>query len=177
MKCVIKSAGILSVLLILVGCASSHVIKAASPMMFSKPVSMDVIYVTIASSTNCFEAERNELSDAVISGLKASAMFTTVTGDKTALGSGNGIKINAEIKEIKRVTDDAREWAGALAGHAHILVEVTVSDLKSGNKIEVFEVVGQSGASAFAGTTDEAIQRATQKIVTEFLKLNAQTGL
>src|SRR5665213_1180305 len=130
MKCAFTSAAISFVLLIFVGCASSNVVKVTSPVMLSKPVSMDVIYVTIASSTNSLEAERNELSDAVISGLTASEMFTTVTADKMALGSGNEIKINAEIKEIKRVSDDAREWAGALAGRAHILVQVTASDLK-----------------------------------------------
>lgn len=176
MKCVIKSAAIFIVLLIFVGCASSNVVKVANPVMFSKPVSMDIIYVTISSSTNSLEADRHELSDAVISGLNESKMFATVTGDEMAVGSGNGIKINVDIKTIKRVSDDAREWAGALAGHANILVEVTVSDLKSGNKIEMFEVAGQSGASAFAGTTDEAIQRAAQKIVAELLKLNAQTS-
>ena len=177
MKCAFKSALIFTVLLTLVGCASSNVVKVASPVMFSKPVSMDVIYVIIASSTNSLETERHELSDAVISGLNESKMFGTVTGDKVAVGSGSGIRINADIKEIKRVSDDAREWAGALAGHANILIQVTVSDLKSENKIEVFEVAGQSGASAFAGTTDEAIQRAAHQIVSELLKLNAQTSL
>lgn len=176
MKHALKSAAVFIVLIIFAGCVSSTVIKVARPVMLSKPVSMEMIYITIASSTNSLEAERHQLSDAVISGLNESKMFSTVTGDKMAVGSGNGIKINAVIKEIKRVSDEAREWAGPLAGRAHILVQVTASDLKSGNKVEVFEVVGQSGASAFAGTTDEAIQRAAQQIVSELLKLNAQTS-
>ncbi len=137
---------------------------------------MDIIYVTIASSTNSLAAEKQQLGDEIVSGLTESKMFTTVTEDKMAVGLGDGIKINADIREIKRVSDDAREWVGALAGHAHILIRVTASDLKSGKQIEVFEVAGQSGASAFAGTTDEAIQRAAQQVVSELLKLNAQTS-
>ena len=105
MKYAFKSALIFTVLLTLVGCASSNVVKVASPVMFSKPVSMDVIYVIIASSTNSLETERHELSDAVISGLNESKMFGTVTGDKVAVGSGSGIRINADIKEIKRLRE------------------------------------------------------------------------
>jgi hypothetical protein len=54
------------------------------------------------------------------------------------------------------------------------LVQVTLTDLKSGNLIEEFEAEGQSGASAFAGTTNEAIQNIVQPVVAEALKLNSQ---
>jgi hypothetical protein len=64
-----------------------------------------------------------------------------------------------------------------LAGQARILVHVTVSDLSSGNQIEVFEVEGKSGKSAFAGTTDEAIQLAAEQIVAKVVKLYSQTSL
>ncbi|MFZ0826997.1 MAG: hypothetical protein WAO02_06215 [Verrucomicrobiia bacterium] len=66
---------------------------------------------------------------------------------------------------------------GALAGQARILVRVTVSDLNSGNQIEVFEAEGRSGQSAFAGTTDEAIQMAAEQIVAQVVKLYTQTSI
>jgi hypothetical protein len=54
---------------------------------------------------------------------------------------------------------------------------VTVSDLNSGNQIEAFEVEGKSGKSAYAGTTDEAIQLAAGQIVAKVFKLYAQSSL
>jgi hypothetical protein len=61
-----------------------------------------------------------------------------------------------------------------LAGEARILVQVTVSDLKSGKKIEMFEVEGKSGRSAYGGTTDEAVQRAAEQVAGEIQRINAQ---
>jgi hypothetical protein len=64
-----------------------------------------------------------------------------------------------------------------LAGQARILVQVTVSDLSSGNQIEVFDAEGKAGKSAFAGTTDEAIQLAAGQIAAKVFKLYAQSSL
>ena len=63
-----------------------------------------------------------------------------------------------------------------MAGQARIVVHVTVSDLKSGDQIESFEVEGKSGKSAFAGTTEEAIERAAEQVAAEVVRLNARTG-
>jgi hypothetical protein len=41
----------------------------------------------------------------------------------------------------------------------------------------VFEVEGKSGQSAYAGTTDEAIQQAVGRIVAKVFKLYAQSSL
>ena len=137
--------------------------------MKSKPVSLDNIYVTVTSSAGDLASEKIELRDEIVSRLAQTGMFTNVTGNPADLGSGDGIKVAADIKAIKRVSDNAREWAGGLAGRARILIRVTLTDLKSGNLIEVFEAEGQSGTSAFAGTTNEAIQNVVQPLVTEAL--------
>ena len=77
---------------------------------------------------------------------------------------------------IKKVSDDARTWAGAWAGEAVVLVHVTVSDFKSGQLVESFDAEGKSGKSAWAGTTDEAVQLAATEIVAEVVKINAKTA-
>ena len=100
-----------------------------------------------------------------------------MSGNKADGNSGGGIEVTADIKEINKVSDNARSWTGALAGQARILVHVTVSDLSSGNQIEVFEAEGKAGKSAFAGTTDEAIQLAARQIVAKVFKLYAQSSL
>jgi hypothetical protein len=167
---------VIVLLVALTGCASKQTVKPASPVMVGKPASMDTILVTASSALFDLTNETNLLSDSIYSGLNESKMFASVTQDKSVANSGGGIKISAEIRQIKKVSDNAREWSGALAGQAWVLVRVTVSDLRSGSPIEVFEVVGRSGQSAFAGTTNEAIIRAAQQVVAEVFKLNAQIG-
>ena len=175
MKFALHFTAIWLVLIALAGCASQPAVQLARPVIMGKPVSMDTILVT-ASARNGLTPETNGLSDAIYSGLNESRMFMHVTQDKAAPNAGDGIKIHAVIQQIKKVSDNAREWSGALAGRAWVLVQVTVSDLRSGRPIEVFEVMGESGQSAFAGTTNEAILRAAEQVVAEILKLNAQTG-
>ena len=178
MKCIFNLAAILFVLLNLVGCASpSGVVKNDSPVLISKLVSLDFIFVESTSSLGDLETEKHLLGDLIVSGLKEKQWFMSVSGNKADVNSGSGIKVAADIKEINKVSDNARSWAGALAGQARILVQVTVSDLSSGNQIEVFEAEGKSGKSAFAGTTDEAIQLAAGQIVAEVVKLHTQTSL
>jgi len=178
MKCVFNLAAILFVLLNLVGCASpSGVVKNDSPVLISKLVSMDFIFVESTGSLGDLETEKHLLGDLIVSGLKEKQWFTSVSGNKADVNSGSGIKVAADIKEINKVSDNVRLWAGALAGQARILVHVTVSDLSSGNQIEVFEAEGKSGKSAFAGTTDEAIQLAAGQIVAKVFKLYTQTSL
>ena len=178
MKCAFNLAAILFVLLNVVGCASpSGVVKNDSPVLTNKLVSMDFIFVESTSSLGGLESEKHLLGDLIVSGLREKQWFDNVSANKADGNSSGGIKVAADIKEINKVSDNARIWAGALAGQARILVQVTVSDLSSGNQIEAFEAEGKSGKSAYAGTTDEAIQQAAGQIVAKVFKLYAQSSL
>ena len=170
-------AAILLAVSLLAGCASSSgVIKQVSPALISKSVSLETVLMHTTSSLAGLEKEENQLNDQIFSGLKGTGLFTTVTENGTTTGPGNGIRIESDIRAIKPVSDNSRQWFGALAGQAKILVKVTIFDLKSGNQIESFEVEGKSGQSAYAGTTDEAIQKAAEQVVAAIVRLNAQTG-
>ena len=172
-----KPATVLFVLLILAGCAApSGTVRNASPVLTGQPVSLDHIFVESTSSLAGLAAEKNLLNDSIVTNLKETELFMTVGGKKADAISDNGIKVAADIRQIKKVSDNAREWAGALAGQACIVVHVTVSDLKSGDPIESFEVEGKSGKSAFAGTTEAAIEKAAEQVAAEVVRLNARTG-
>jgi hypothetical protein len=171
------SALLVFLTLIFSGCASSSSqVKLPAPVMKSKPTSLDFIDVTTASSFKNLDAEKKLLNESIISGLRQRLLFSDISGNQTNQSSSKGIKVLAQIKEITKVSDNARVWYGGLAGRARILVHVTVSDLSSGRQIEVFEVKGESGKSAFAGTTNEAIQQASEQVVAEVAKLNAQVS-
>jgi hypothetical protein len=171
------SALLVFLTLIFSGCASSSSqVKLPAPVIKSKPTSLDFIDVTTASSFKNLDAEKKLVNESIISGLRQRLLFSDISGNQTNQSSSKGIKVLAQIKEITEVSDNARVWYGGLAGRARILVHVTVSDLSSGRQIEVFEVEGESGKSAFAGTTYEAIQRASEQVVAEVAKLNAQVS-
>ena len=163
-------------LMTLVGCVSSGLIKNGGPVSTIRPVSLDFILVETSCSLPDVKTDGRLLNDNIITGLRDTQLFGSVTGNKEDINSGSGIKVKADIQEIKRVSPGARVWFGALAGNARVLVQVTVSDLNSGDQIQTFEVEGQSGASASAGTTDEAIQRAAQQVVAEVVRIRRQTS-
>ena len=176
MKWVLKSAMLLLVFAGLCGCASSGVVKNATPILTSRPVSLDFVFVETSSSLKDLETETHLLNESIISGLKQTEIFGSVSGNKADVSSGNGLMVKDEIKDIKKVSDEAQVWAGSLAGRASILIHVTVSDLKTGNQIDVFEAEGKSGKSSNAGTTNEAIQQAANQVVAEMVKISMQTS-
>jgi hypothetical protein len=176
-KTVFSLAALLFILLASPGCVSlPGAGRVVNPVVTGKPVAMDNLLVTVTSLAADSEAEKTLFGEALVSGLKETRLFVSVAGNPADLEAGDGVKISVAITVLKKVTDNARAWTGALAGRARLTVRVTITDLKSGQPIEAFIAEGQSGASAYAGTTDEAVQQAVQPIVAEVLKLNAQTG-
>jgi hypothetical protein len=177
MQNVLKSMAVLFVLLNLAGCASAGMVQNAGPITASKPFALDFILVETTSSLGGLDAEKSKLNDLIVSGLRERQLFKGVSGNKADAGSDSGIKIDADIKAIKQISKNRRSWLGALAGHARILVQVTISDLNAGNQMETFEVEGQStGGSDLAGTTDEAMEVAAGEVVAQVVAFNAQTA-
>ena len=174
----LQNAAIMVVSLALIGCASSGGIQHAGPIAIRTPVSIDFARVETSSALGDLEPEKNSLNELVISGLRARDVFGDVEGNGLVPeASGDGMAIKIKINEIKKISPGEREWAGALAGRARIMVGVTVSDLSSGRLIETFDAVGESsGGSNLAGTTDEAIQRAAEQVVAQVIKISRQTG-
>jgi len=177
MKFIIQFIALPLVLLALAGCASSGMVQHASPITAKKPFDLDVILVTTSSSLQGVEEEKTMLKDALISDLRDTQMFKQVCEDKTEIGAGSGIKIDAGIAALKKVSKTKRLWAGAMAGRARIRIRVLVTDWHSGSLMESFEAEGaSSGGSALAGTTGEAIEQAAGAAVGEVLKINSQTA-
>jgi len=166
----------LFLLLLLAGCASpSSDVKNASQASISPTLSLDYIQVESFSSLAGLTVEKNSLTDAIVSGLNDTGLFQAVSSDPPT-NSVKGIKVEADIRAIKRVSDDARTWAGGFAGRAVVLAHVTITDLNSGRIIQTLDAEGKSGKTAWAGTTDQAIHLAAAQIVAQVVKINAQTS-
>ena len=160
----------------LTGCANSAGRITARPPGRDQPARLDgTLLVATSSHLEAMDREKKVLNDSVISGLRETELFPEVTETGTNHIEA-GIKVESDITQIKKVTDNARLWFGGLAGQARIVVQVTVSDLSSGKPVKTFTVEGESGSTARAGTT-EAIQQAAAQITAELVKLNAQTAV
>ena len=176
MKYAFNLGAILLVLLTIAGCASSGMVENASPILIRRPVSLDFVLVETSSSVASLGSETVTLKDSIISGIQQRQIFGTVSGIRADAGLGGGLAVRADIKQIRKVSDNAQTWLGALAGRAQILLQVTVTDLGSGSPVETFEAEGQSGESARAGTTNEAIDRAAEQVVAELVRISSQTA-
>ena len=174
MKSGFTYAALLSVIITVAGCASPNRSKTTQVINSGKPVSLAIIYVTTASAMASSDDANQGLNDAVVSRLNESKMFATVTNQPPDASLGQGIKIAVEIKHLKKVSQEARDWTGVLAGQAAISIQTTITDLQSDRPIQSFEVEAESGRAAYAETTSEAINQAAEQIVSEVLKLNAQ---
>jgi len=64
----------------LLGCASSGVVKNATPILTSKPVSLDFVFVQTSSSLNNLDPEKAVLNQSIITGLKQKEIFGVVSG-------------------------------------------------------------------------------------------------
>jgi hypothetical protein len=161
----------------LIGCASSGAVTNISAASTGLPISRDFVIVETSSALSDVEPQKSLLNALVISGLQQTQKFGRVSGNQTAIKPTSGIKVNVDIKEVNAVSDVARVMVGAFAGQASILVQVTITDVKSGNQIRTFEAEGKSSAGyAFAGTTDQAVQRVAEQIAAEVVKISTQAS-
>ena len=163
-------------LLTLAGCSSPGVVTHAGPIATGFPVSTDFIVVETSSSLEDAQVEQQSLNELVLSGLRQTGFFGSVTGNRTEINSGSGMEVRIDLREIKRVSPNDRTWFGGLAGNAGVTVQVTVSDLKSGRSIQAFEIKAASGASAQAGTSDAALELAARDIVAEIGTIRSKTS-
>jgi len=164
----------------LAGCtthAPSHPVHLPTPVTTNDLtwVNFHFILVNATNTSPNLRSETSLLQDSIISGLRETGLFRNVDQANTN-AAANGIKILASIHQITKVSAHSRVWFGGLAGKARAVVRVTVSDLTTGNPVDVFVVEGQTGASAWAGLTDEAVLRAAQQVVAEIARLDSQAA-
>lgn len=147
-----------------------------APVQYGPPTSLDFILVSTTNTLPEAETETIRLQNRMLSGLRETELFNEVELTNTNPVATNGIQIQATIKQMTPVSEESRQWFGGFAGKARVVVHVTITDLMTGKPIEVFEVGGQTGASAWAGTTDEAVERAADNVVEEIKRLNAESA-
>ena len=142
----------------LMGCASTSSIN--STLTPAVPLdSFKTISVSVQTKVEDSEKETQTFKNILISELKKKNKWELVDGS-----TQTQINLTATITNLNKVSTAGRLFAGALAGRASVDVDVMLKDAK-GNMISQFSVNGKSsGGTIFAGTTDQALEKAGEQI-------------
>ena len=159
---------VLALLAFGVGCSSSGKTTRLGGGSSSSAQQSEAVLVKAVSDIPDSDQERSLLQSLVASGLSSSGKFKRVSTTLLAPEAG-ALKVVVTIKRIGRVGDASRMMLGILAGRASITVDVEITGpVTDGGR--TFEVEGKSsGGGPWSGTTDQAIQRAAEQVVTEVL--------
>ena len=152
----------------LIGCASGGSTVAAAPME-AKLGKYKKLTVNATSSVEKSDMETTQLGALLVTKLRQSGMFDTVTSDSRAR---DGVLLNAKIVQLRKVSTGKRLVLGAMAGRGSVAVDAELVDARSGKRLGTFRSEGKTSAgTVFAGTTEQAIERVAEQIA-EFVKQN-----
>ncbi len=140
------------------GCAStSSVNTAIAP---SVPLdSFKTVSVNVQTKVEDSEKEAKTFKEILTSELRKNNKWDVLDGNPQCQ-----LELSATITNLNKVGGASRIILGALAGRASVDVDVVVKDAK-GKVISQFAVNGKSsGGTIFAGTTDQALEKAAAQI-------------
>lgn len=150
----------LMLVFILWGCASTgsinSTISSEVPLSNFKTLSIDV-----QSKVKNTEDEVKTLKELLITELKKKNHWDILENH-----GHSQLTLLATITDISKVGTASRLLFGALAGRASVNVDVVIRDNNNNNVISQFSVTGKSsGGTIFAGTTNQALEKAVEQIV------------
>ena len=163
---------LLVVLGLLAGCASSGELKSTTAMT-THLGTYQTLLLEVSSGVPDSAQETTQLETLTVTQLRSKGVFQKVIAGSAASGdTPTDIRLRAKITELTKVGSTSRIMLGALAGRGKVVVASELVDARSGQSLGSFIAEGQSsGGSAFAGTTEQAIERAAEQIV-EFVVRN-----
>lgn len=150
---------------IISGCASTGTIQPMKPIDV-KLTNYKTAIVHVTSQLPESRQEIFQLESLIIAKLREKGIFEKVISGNTSPDAPADLKLDGKIVELKKVNAGMRVMLGAFAGQGRVLVDVALIEQKSGDGIAKFMAEGKSsGGTIFAGTTEQAIERAAEQIV------------
>jgi hypothetical protein len=143
----------------LFGCASSSKVNNA----MTPTVSLDnfkTLSISVQTKVEDSADEAKSFKEILTSELKKKNKWEVLDGNTQCQ-----LELSAMITDLNKVGGASRIFLGALAGRASVDVDVMVKDA-NGKVISKFSVNGKSsGGTIFAGTTNQALEKAAEQIV------------
>ena len=142
----------------LLGCASTSTVNTAMAHTVSLG-SFKTLSVDVQTKVEDSEKEAKTFREILTSELKKRNKMEVIDGNQQTQ-----LNLSATITNLNKVGGASRIFLGALAGQASVDVDVVLKDAK-GNVVSQFAVNGKSsGGTIFAGTTDQALEKAAAQI-------------
>jgi len=159
---------LLLVAILFAGCASKGVTVTTQPVS-TKLSNYQTMLINVSSLILGAEEEITKVESMLVTTLRQSENFEKIIGGSVAPDEITDLQLNVKIVKVKKVGSGARAMLGIFDGRAHIVCDVELIDSKDSKKIGAVKAEGKSsGGSVFAKGTDQAIKRATEKII-EFI--------
>lgn len=151
---------------LLIGCASSSTIKVTQPVSVDLQ-SLDRMSVFVKSEIQGAETEVESIRNRILASLRSWDRFSEATG--VTGGVKFDFALHVELVTLSRVSTGARIMVGAFAGRATVGLVVELLNTRTGATVGACSIEGKSsGGSVFAGTTEQAIERAVERVM-EFI--------
>lgn len=155
--------GYLAIACMVGGCAATTRQTVLQPLTVSLKSAAHIV-VDVASNGPVTAAEAESFASQVVAKLDATGKFSDVARKGSMIGSED-LLVKCEVSDIRRVTTAARALVGAMAGRASMDVHVTLIEPASGKTVGEANVSGvSSGGTIFAGTTEQAIEKAAEAV-------------
>lgn len=166
---ILANCGIIIVVAFLLnGCASSGIIRSSTPMTESLS-NYKAVMVKASSELSDSSEEVGQLEKLVIDKLREQNKFEVIT--QSSSSGGSELQLNLKLVQLVKVSTSRRLMLGAGAGRALASIIGELIDAKTGKSVGKFEIEGQSSeGSIFAGTTSQAIERASEQIIEHIQK-------
>lgn len=146
-------------LIFLTGCAAQTTIRPAKEIKIGNA---KTIAVKVATGLPDCQREITQIRERLMEKLKNSGLFEEIYTEDT----NSDLILRVDIEEMVKVTKANRFWYGALAGRGKVAGRITIIEGGSGKTLgQAYIESITSGGSVFAGTTEEAIENFTEKVM------------
>lgn len=155
----------LGILVSLVGCASGGSTTALQPVSVPLSSAYKTVLVEVTSTVPDSDADARALENEIITELRKDTRFTQVLSATGNPNAAADLRLKADIVDLRKVSAGKRVMLGGLAGRGSVKVNAELLDGRDGSKLGAFTSEGKtSGGTVFAGTTEQALQRAAEQI-------------
>ena len=143
-----QSSVLILAVLLFTGCASTGAIHTITPIT-AKLADYKTVLLCVSSQVPESSGETIRLGSIITDKLHNKGLFDKVLVASACSGCQADLRLNAKIVEVKKVG-------------AGVVVDVALTDMKTGTSIGSFEAEGRSSGE---GATSQAIERAAEQIV------------
>ncbi len=163
-KYTITKSFLLIISMVLISCASSQ-ITAEQPLSVGLNTYKNFALSVESMVTEDVEKELSDLRGLVLSKVMSLNVFDQVFLLDDRELPENTLLLKIIITDIRKVSSGSRLWLGAFAGEAYMTNKLLFIDALTNEKLGEYSVTGQSGSTAYAGGTNEAIEKTLEAIV------------